>query len=53
MAFTTVSGWSNKNQGIYELHRVYISANYNMKEFERRITIASYDSGSSKTSKKN
>lgn len=53
MAFTTVSGWSNKDQGIYELHRVYISANCNMKEFERRITIASYDSSSSKTSKKN
>lgn len=43
MAFTTESGWANKNQGVYTLHRVYISANYNMEEFKRRITNVNYD----------
>lgn len=43
MVFTTESGWSNKNQGIYELHRVYVSANHDIKEFERRITNANYN----------
>ncbi|KZL89993.1 polysaccharide deacetylase family protein [Clostridium magnum] len=43
MVFTTESGWGNKSQGIYELHRVYVSANCNLKEFERRITDASYN----------
>jgi Predicted xylanase/chitin deacetylase len=43
MVFTTVGGWANKSQGIYELHRVYVSANYNLKEFERRITNSSYN----------
>lgn len=44
MVFTTVSGWANKSQDIYKLHRVYISANFSMKEFEKRITNASYNS---------
>lgn len=43
MAFTTVSGWSNKEQGIYTLYRVYISANYNIREFERRLTNINYN----------
>ncbi len=43
MAFTTVSGWSNNNQGMYTLHRVYISANYDIKEFERRLTNSNYN----------
>lgn len=43
MVFTTESGWANKNQGIYELHRVYVSANHDMKEFERRITNENYN----------
>lgn len=43
MVFTTESGWGNKSQGIYELHRVYVSSNCNLKEFERRITDASYN----------
>jgi Predicted xylanase/chitin deacetylase len=53
MVFTTASGWSNKNQDIYELHRIYVSANYNIKEFERRITNASYDISSNKIDKNN
>jgi peptidoglycan/xylan/chitin deacetylase (PgdA/CDA1 family) len=43
MAFTTQSGWANKNQGIYKLHRVYISLSHDMKEFERRVTNSDYD----------
>ena len=53
MAFTTASGWTNKNEGIYKLHRVYISANYGMKEFERRLTNANYDNIDKKVSKNN
>lgn len=43
MAFTTTSGWSDKNQGMYKLRRVYISANHNLKEFERRLTNENYN----------
>lgn len=43
MAFTTVGGWSNKSQGIYTLRRVYISANYDMNEFKRRLTNSKYN----------
>ncbi len=43
VAFTTESGWSDKQQGIYKLHRVYISANHDIKEFERRISKSDYD----------
>lgn len=43
MAFTTNSGWANKKQGIYKLDRVYISANYSMNEFIRRITNPNYN----------
>jgi peptidoglycan/xylan/chitin deacetylase (PgdA/CDA1 family) len=43
MAFTTLSGWADKSQGIYTLHRVYISANYGMNEFKRRLTNPKYD----------
>lgn len=43
MAFTTEGGWSNKNQGIYTLNRVYISNDHNMKEFERRLTNSQYE----------
>jgi peptidoglycan/xylan/chitin deacetylase (PgdA/CDA1 family) len=42
LAFTTESGWANKDQGIYKLHRVYISNNHDMKEFQRRLTDSSY-----------
>lgn len=44
IAFTTESGWANKQQGIYKLHRVYISANHDIKEFEKRIKDQDYDS---------
>jgi peptidoglycan/xylan/chitin deacetylase (PgdA/CDA1 family) len=47
IAFTTESGWANKQQGIYKLHRVYISANHSIKEFERRINNSDYDSSTS------
>lgn len=43
MAFTTVGGWSDKSQGIYTLHRVYVSANYDMNEFKRRLTNPKYN----------
>lgn len=43
LAFTTESGWGNKNQGIYKLHRVYMSNNYDMKEFEKRVTNSGYN----------
>lgn len=43
IAFTTTSGWSHKNQGIYTLHRVYIRASYNIREFERRLTNSNYN----------
>ncbi|WPC41997.1 polysaccharide deacetylase family protein [Clostridium sp. JS66] len=52
MAFTTESGWSNKNQGIYTLNRVYISANHDMKEFERRISNLNYNVSTTTSSKK-
>ncbi|MBV7275402.1 polysaccharide deacetylase family protein [Clostridium sp. PL3] len=42
MAFTTVSGWSDKSQGMYTLSRVYISANYDINEFKRRLTNPKY-----------
>jgi len=53
MAFTTVSGWADKSQDIYELHRIYISANYSMKEFERRVTNANYNTSDNKTNSNN
>ncbi|WP_058952968.1 polysaccharide deacetylase family protein [Clostridium tyrobutyricum] len=43
MAFTTESGWGNKSQGIYKLHRVYVSANHNINEFMRRLKDPEYD----------
>ncbi|MCH3965361.1 MAG: polysaccharide deacetylase family protein [Clostridium sp.] len=43
MAFTTEGGWANRNQGIYELHRVYMSNNHDMNEFQRRLTNPDYD----------
>ncbi|WP_446899877.1 polysaccharide deacetylase family protein [Clostridium sp. LBM24168] len=43
LAFTTESGWANKNQGIYKLHRVYMSNNHDMNEFQRRLTNSNYD----------
>ncbi|NMM61622.1 polysaccharide deacetylase family protein [Clostridium sp. P21] len=52
MAFTTESGWSNKNQGIYTLNRVYISANHSIKEFERRISDSNYNISVSSNEKK-
>lgn len=42
LAFVTESGWSNKNQGVYTLHRVYISANHDVNEFKRRVTNPEY-----------
>lgn len=43
MAFTTDSGWSNKNQGMYTLNRVYVSSDHELAEFKRRITNANYN----------
>lgn len=42
MAFTTVAGWANKDQGLYTLHRVYISNNHSIDEFKRRLTNSQY-----------
>lgn len=38
MALTTDGRWSSKSDGILSLHRVYISAFHDMKEFKRRLT---------------
>lgn len=43
MAFTTIGGWSNKDQGLYTLNRVYVSDNHNMDEFKRRLTNSHYE----------
>ncbi|WP_368491140.1 polysaccharide deacetylase family protein [Clostridium sp. BJN0013] len=43
MAFTAIGGWSNKNQGLYMLNRVYISSNHDMNEFKRRLTNSQYE----------
>ncbi len=43
MAFTTESGWANKNKGLYRLNRVYVNANHSMAEFERRLANEKYD----------
>jgi peptidoglycan/xylan/chitin deacetylase (PgdA/CDA1 family) len=42
MALSMDQGWSNKNNGIYKLHRVYISAFYDMNTFEKRVTNPQY-----------
>ncbi|KAJ49956.1 peptidoglycan/xylan/chitin deacetylase (PgdA/CDA1 family) [Clostridium tetanomorphum] len=42
MGFSTSGTWSDKTDGIYSLDRVYISANFNMKEFKRRLTNRNY-----------
>lgn len=43
MAFTTVGGWANKDQGIYTLHRVYVSERYGINEFKRRLINSNYE----------
>lgn len=42
MAFTTSGTWSDKSDGIYTLDRVYISNNFDMNEFCRRISNRNY-----------
>ncbi|EJO5346145.1 polysaccharide deacetylase family protein [Clostridium botulinum] len=42
MAFTTDGRWSNKENGIYSLDRVYISSLRDMKNFKERITNPNY-----------
>lgn len=42
MAFSTSGTWSDKSDGIYTLDRVYISANFDINEFERRLTNRNY-----------
>ena len=44
MAFTTDGKWSSINDGIFSLHRVYISSFYDMKVFESRISNPNYKS---------
>nr|WP_313885214.1 polysaccharide deacetylase family protein [Clostridium sp. DJ247] len=51
MAFTTVSGWANKTQGIYILNRVYVSSNLGMNEFIRRLTNPDYNATNKKVHK--
>ncbi|MEY7999393.1 polysaccharide deacetylase family protein [Clostridium sp. Mt-5] len=43
LAFTTVAGWANKDEGLYTLDRVYVSANHGMDEFQRRLTNVNYE----------
>jgi peptidoglycan/xylan/chitin deacetylase (PgdA/CDA1 family) len=42
MAFSMDRGWSNTNNGIYKLHRVYMSAFYSMNTFVKRVTNPQY-----------
>lgn len=42
MAFTTSGTWSDKSDGIYTLDRVYISDNFDINEFHRRLTNRNY-----------
>lgn len=42
MAFSMDRGWSKTNNGIYKLHRVYISAFYDMNTFVKRVTNPQY-----------
>ncbi len=43
MAVTTQGGWSNKEDGIYTLNRVYISSLKGMDNFKDRITNPNYN----------
>ncbi|KEJ04055.1 deacetylase [Clostridium botulinum A2B7 92] len=43
MAFTTQGGWSNKQDGIYTLNRVYISSLKDINNFKDRITNPNYN----------
>lgn len=43
MAFLSDGKWSDENQGIYTLARVYISSLFDIKEFENRITNPDYN----------
>lgn len=43
MAFTTMGGWANKNNGIMTLNRVYISSKAPMSEFIYRLTHENYN----------
>nr|WP_243108726.1 polysaccharide deacetylase family protein [Clostridium rectalis] len=43
MAFSTSGTWSDKTDGIYTLDRVYISGNFQLDEFIRRITDRDYN----------
>jgi peptidoglycan/xylan/chitin deacetylase (PgdA/CDA1 family) len=44
MAFTTIGGWAQKEEGIYTLNRVYISSNFGISEFKRRLNNPQYNS---------
>lgn len=43
MAFSTSGTWADKSDTIYKLDRVYISSNFNLREFERRLTNRNYN----------
>jgi len=38
MAITTDGRWASKSDGIFSLHRVYISGFHNIEEFKKRLT---------------
>lgn len=48
MAFSTSGTWTDKSDGIYKLDRVYISSNFGLSEFERRLTNRNYNNIHSK-----
>lgn len=48
MAFSTSGTWTDKSDGIYKLDRVYISSNFDLTEFERRLTNRNYNNIHSK-----
>lgn len=48
MAFSTSGTWTDKSDDIYKLDRVYISSNFDLGEFERRLTNRNYNNIHSK-----
>ncbi|MBE6066274.1 MAG: polysaccharide deacetylase family protein [Clostridium lundense] len=48
MAFSTSGTWTDKSDGIYKLDRVYISSNFDLTEFERRLANRNYNNIHSK-----
>lgn len=48
LAFSTSGTWTDKSDGIYKLDRVYISSDFDLSEFQRRLTNRNYNNVPSK-----